>query len=150
VPNRLYLYDTTTKSIAVTTTTSKILYADDDSDDRFFLNESIVSSGLDAKIVFVSNGQEAISYIEQTSEPLPSLVILDLNMPKMNGKETLSYLKTHPRYRNIPVIILSTSENKEEMAACAAQGALSYFVKPAQMAGYDPIVKAFQPYVSKD
>lgn len=131
-----------------TTTTSKILYADDDSDDRFLLHESIVSNGLQADMVYVTNGQEAISHIEHTPENLPSLVILDLNMPKMNGKETLSYLKTHPRYQNIPVIILSTSENKKEMEFCAAQGALSYFVKPRQMAGYDTIIKACLPYVS--
>src|SRR6478672_1792737 len=99
-----------------------ILYADDDSDDRFILNESFVSSGLNASLVYVSNGQEAISYMEHMPGPLPSLVILDLNMPRMNGKETLAYLKTHPRYHRIPVIILSTSANKEEMDACTAQG----------------------------
>lgn len=130
-----------------TTSTSTILYADDDSDDRFLLNQSVVSSGLHADMVYVTNGQEAISYIEQSSDALPSLVILDLNMPKMNGRETLRYLKTHPRYQTIPVIILSTSENKREMDACAAQGALSYFVKPRHIDGYDTLVKAFRPYV---
>jgi len=131
----------------IVTTTSKILYADDDSDDQYLLNESIVSSGLKADMVYVTNGQEAISYIEHTSDALPSLVILDLNMPKMNGRETLRYLKAHPRYHDIPVIILSTSENKRERDACAAQGALSYFVKPRQMQDYDTIVKVCQSYV---
>ena len=135
--------------IPVVTTTSKILYADDDRDDLVLLNESFVSSGLNAEVVYVPNGLEAISYIEHTTGPLPDLVILDLNMPKMNGKETLSYLKTHPRYKTIPIIILSTSENKKEMADCARQGAASYFVKPIQMAGYAPIVSACRPYVSK-
>lgn len=130
-------------------TTSKILYADDDSDDCFFLSESIVSNGLNANMVFVSDGQEAITYMERTPEPLPSLVILDLNMPRMNGKETLAFLKTHPRYQSIPVIILSTSASKEEMEACTAQGALSYFVKPSHLAGYEPIVKACLPYVKQ-
>jgi len=68
-------------------------------------------------------------------------------MPKMNGHETLSYLKTHPRYQNIPVIILSTSASKKEMDACAAQGAVSYFVKPNHMKDYATIVKAFRPFV---
>lgn len=130
-----------------TTTTSKIIYADDDSDDRFLLNESVVFHGLAADMVYVSNGQEAISCIEHAPDALPSLVILDLNMPKMDGKETLSYLKTHPVYRNIPVIILSTSDNKTEMDFCRANGALSYYVKPRQMAEYDTIVKACIPYV---
>ena len=128
--------------IAVATTISKILYADDDSDDRHLLEESFVTNGLNADIVYATNGQEAISYIEQAAESLPSLVILDLNMPKMNGKETLRYLKTHPRYQNIPVIILSTSENKKEMDDCAAEGAASYFVKPQHMRGYETIVSA--------
>ena len=132
----------------MTNATVKILYADDDSDDCLLLQESIISNGLPADMVHVSNGLEAISYIEHTTGPLPSLVILDLNMPKMNGKETLRYLKTHPRYQNIPVIILSTSENKMEMDFCAARGALTYFVKPHNMSGYDSIVKACMPYVT--
>lgn len=130
-------------------TTSKILYADDDSDDCYFLNESIMSSGLDANLVFVSDGREAISYMERTPEALPSLVILDLNMPRMSGKETLTFLKTHPRYQRIPVIILSTSASKEEMDACTAQGALSYFVKPTHISGYQPIIQAFLPYMKQ-
>lgn len=124
------------------------MYADDDGDDRFFLNESVLSNGLPAEMVCVGNGLEAISYIEHSPEDLPSLIILDLNMPKMNGLETLTFLKAHPRYQAIPVIILSTSENKREMDFCTAHGALSYFVKPRHMAGYDTIVKAFMPYVS--
>ena len=129
------------------TTASKILYADDDSDDRFLLNESIASSGLHANLVYVTNGLEAISYMEKTPDDPPSLVILDLNMPKMNGRETLHYLKTHPQYQNIPVIILSTSESQREMDACAAQGAASYFVKPHSARGYETIVNAFRSYV---
>lgn len=128
---------------------TKILYADDDSDDWFLLNESIMQNGLHADMVYVTNGQEAISYMDQATEALPALVILDLNMPKMDGKQTLNYLKTHPRYQNIPVIVLSTSENKKEMDFCTASGALSYFVKPHHMAGYDTIIKACMPYVRK-
>lgn len=131
----------------MTTTTPKILYADDDSDDRFLLHESVRSNRLPANMVYVANGQEAISYIEQVPEALPALIVLDLNMPKMNGKETLTFLKAHPVYHNIPVIILSTSDNKKEMDFCTSHGALSYFVKPRHMAGYDTIVKAFIPYV---
>ena len=141
----MYLYNTT-KALVMSTT--KILYADDDSDDRFLLNESIVSSGLHADLVYVANGQEFISYIEQAPEALPDLVILDLNMPKMNGRETLNYLKRHPRYRTIPVIILSTSRNKQEMDACAAQGAVSYFIKPNHLDGYASIITACQSFVN--
>jgi CheY-like chemotaxis protein len=132
----------------VTTATPRILYADDDYDDRLLLRESMVTNGLQAELVYATNGQEAISYMEHTSGSLPSLVILDLNMPKMNGKETLRYLKKHPRYAQIPVIVLSTSDNKKEMDYCTAQGAVSYFVKPRLMSGYDSIVKACMTYVT--
>ena len=132
----------------MTTTTPRILYADDDYDDRLLLRESMVTNGLQADLVYATNGQEAISYIEHASGSLPSLVILDLNMPKMNGKETLRYLKKHPRYAQIPVMILSTSDNKKEMDYCTAQGAVSYFVKPRLMSGYDSIVKACMQYVT--
>jgi len=131
----------------VNTTPCTILYADDDSDDRLLWSESITMNGLHADMVYVANGQEAISYIQTTAANLPSLVILDLNMPKMNGKETLHYLKAHPYYQTIPVIILSTSDNQSEREFCTAAGALSYFVKPQSMSGYYPIVKACMPYV---
>ena len=132
----------------MTTATPRILYADDDYDDRLLLRESMVTNGLQADLVYATNGQEAISYMEHASGSLPSLVILDLNMPKMNGKETLRYLKKHPRYAQIPVIVLSTSDNKKEMDYCTAQGAVSYFVKPRLMSGYDSIVKACMTYVT--
>ena len=132
----------------LTVTTAKILYADDDSDDRFLLNEYILSTGLNADIVNVTNGLEAISYVEKAPEQLPSLIILDLNMPKMNGKETLRYLKTHPRFHSIPIFILSTSENETERRSCTASGAHSYFVKPNYLAGYAPLINACLPFVS--
>ncbi|MBD0332801.1 MAG: response regulator, partial [Chitinophagaceae bacterium] len=93
-------------------TTLRILYAEDDIDDRFFLSESISSNGLNADLVYVSDGDEAIDYLETHSENLPSLIVLDLNMPRKNGWQTLTYLKSHLRFCNIPVIILSTSQNK--------------------------------------
>ena len=146
--NKEYLCKTTKIVVVITATTARILYADDDSDDLFLLCESMALNGLKADLVYVANGQEAISYMDHAPESLPSLVILDLNMPKMNGKETLRYLKKHPRYAQIPVIILSTSENKKEMEYCTAQGAVSYFVKPRLMSGYDTIIKACRPYVT--
>lgn len=131
-----------------TTIISKILYADDDCDDRYLLNESMRSNGLMADLVHVTDGVEVVTYMEHATGSLPALVILDLNMPKMDGRQTLSYLKNHPVFAAIPVIILSTSENKREKEFCTARGALSYFVKPRNMSGYDSIVKACMPYVT--
>jgi CheY-like chemotaxis protein len=129
----------------------KILYAEDDIDDRIFLNESLVSNGLKADMVFVSNGEEAISYLESSrnSKALPALIILDLNMPKVDGRQTLSYLKKSPHFADIPVIILSTSESATEKDFCKERGVVSYCTKPRDIAGYDAIVKTMVPYVNR-
>ncbi|MBD0276639.1 MAG: response regulator [Flavisolibacter sp.] len=127
------------------TTNFSILYADDDSDDKFFLDETISSSGLPADMVYVSDGAEAIRYLEtiQATGKLPSLIVLDMNMPRLDGKQTLSYIKEHPKFSSIPVIILSTSENKKDKDFCTQKGAASYLKKPAHMRGYHDIVKSF-------
>jgi CheY-like chemotaxis protein len=129
--------------------TSKILYAEDDSDDRFFLSESLAATGWGADLIYASDGEEAISYLESvsTANILPSLIVLDLNMPRRDGKQTLQYIKSKPRFSKIPVIILSTSANKAEMDDCTSLGAVSYFKKPTHFTGYFEIVKAFQSFI---
>lgn len=134
----------------MTTTPFHILYADDDSDDQQFLYESLTSSGLPARMTCVSNGEEAISYLEHMPESeLPALIILDLNMPKLNGRQTLSYLKANPGLSRIPVIVLSTSDNAVEKKQCTLDGADSYFTKPQHMKGYQHLVQQFRPYVAQ-
>jgi CheY-like chemotaxis protein len=131
-----------------TTYTSKILYADDDYDDHFFLRESISSSGLSAEIVYLTDGEQVICYLDELdTNALPSLIVLDLNMPKRNGKQTLEYLKRDDRYAAIPVIILSTSDNRLDKEYCTDKGAASYLVKPGHFSGYNDIVRTFIPYL---
>lgn len=120
----------------------KILYADDDSDDCFFLTESLQQNGIKADMVCVSNGEEALDYLtsDATAGNMPSLIILDLNMPKMDGKKTLGILKSHPHFSSIPVVILSTSANTNERDYCTQNGAASYLVKPNHLNGYTSLV----------
>ena len=68
-------------------------------------------------------------------------------MPKRDGKQTLVYLKKHPQYSAIPVIILSTSDNKTDKDFCTSRGADSYLVKPGHFGGYNAIVQTFVPYL---
>lgn len=124
-----------------TATICNILYADDDADDQAFLNESVTSCGLPANIITVGNGEEAISYLQEVDhQHMPSLILLDLNMPRLNGKQTLSYLKAHPQFAQIPVVILTTSANTAEQKQCHQIGATSYFVKPLHIKGYQTLV----------
>lgn len=130
-----------------TSTYARILYADDDHDDHFFLRESISHTGLAADIVYLTDGDQVIRYLEKNSDSLPSLIVLDLNMPRLNGKQTLELLKKDARYANIPVIILSTSNNKLDKEFCTSRGAVSYLVKPGHFDGYRDVVRNFVPYL---
>ena len=130
-----------------TTTSTKILYADDDCDDHFFLRESITTSGLPADIVYLTDGDQVIRYLEHNDDVLPSLIVLDLNMPRLNGKQTLERLKNDQRYSDIPVIILSTSNSKMDREFCTSRGAASYLVKPGHFDGYREVVRNFMPYL---
>ena len=124
--------------------TSRILYVDDDSDDCYFLSTSLSEAGAAADLVCATDADEAIHYLDSAdASNLPALIILDLNMPKRDGRQTLSYIKAQPRLSNIPVIIFSTSENKLDQEACTLLGATSYYKKPFHYDGYKQIINSF-------
>jgi CheY-like chemotaxis protein len=124
----------------------KILYVDDDSDDCIFLSESLAAANTPTDLVFASGGEEAIKYLNSISQDaLPSLIILDLNMPKWDGRQTLCYIKAHPSLSGIPVVILSTSDNKSDQEVCTRLGAISYLQKPYYFEGYKDIVNNCLP-----
>lgn len=123
---------------------SVILYVDDDSDDCIFLKTSLEDSGKAADLVCARDGEEALQYLNSIAlDALPSLIVLDLNMPRLDGRQTLHYLKSQPRLSGIPVVILSTSENESEKEACRRLGAASYFKKPYRFDEYKGIVAGF-------
>lgn len=110
----------------------KILLADDDPEDRMIMEDSFREISLSEVICFVENGEDVLTYLDTIpgEAPLPQLIVLDLNMPRMNGTQTLKLLKGNLRYQGIPVIIFSTSINTIEMNECIKAGASSYVVKP--------------------
>jgi len=98
--------------------------------------------------VCASGGEEAINYLNSIQEQeLPSLIILDLNMPKWDGRQTLNYIKSKPQLADIPVVILSTSENKMDKEVCRRLGAASYLQKPYHYDGYKDIVRDCIPLI---
>jgi CheY-like chemotaxis protein len=112
-----------------------ILIAEDDADDRLMINEAFMENNMPAGIVFFENGAELIDYLYSTDQPeertMPDLILLDLNMPKMDGKAVLSKLKLHSLYKDIPVVILTTSRSKEEETNVLEMGASGFFTKPS-------------------
>lgn len=126
------------------TTKSTILYIDDDSDDCIFLKTSVEDVDNQANVICATDAEEAVNFLNSVpSESLPSLIVLDLNMPRWDGRRTLSYLKAHPLLSAIPVVILSTSENEKEKISCQQLGAASYHKKPHRFEEYRGIVANF-------
>lgn len=107
-----------------------ILLVDDDEEDRMLIQDAFSEIGAPDAVHFEANGEEALAYLEQHPGALPHLIILDLNMPKMNGTQTLRYLKSDDRYKDITVLIYSTSVNPLERETCLQLGAHSYVIKP--------------------
>ena len=118
-----------------------ILYAEDDSDDRLLAEMAHRDSGAVNPLVFVGDGGEALEYLRGTGRhadragaPQPGIILLDLNMPGMDGFETLQTLRADPFLRRIPVVILTTSAAVEDIAAGYDAGANSYIVKSSAFA----------------
>ncbi|RYZ45497.1 MAG: response regulator [Chitinophagaceae bacterium] len=131
-----------------TTANATILYVDDDSDDCLFLRSSWEEAGNTAKLVCTSSGEEAVAYLNSIDpSSLPRLIVLDLNMPRWDGRRTLLYLKSQPHLAAIPVIVFSTSESKQDIEACVQLGAASYLKKPFHYDGYKNIIADFNRYL---
>ena len=113
---------------------SVILIADDDSDDCYLIRLAFEDCKIDNPIVFFQNGLEVVDYITQhelVEDKSIGLIILDLNMPKMDGRETLSNLKSNPFWRKVPVVVMTTSKAIEDIDRCYDLGANSYITKPS-------------------
>ena len=110
----------------------KILLVDDDAEDREIIEDAFKEISAENHIQFQTNGEEAIQYLEANYDTgyVPCLIVLDLNMPKMNGTQALRLIKNDERFKNIPVIIYSTSLNNIEKEECLQLGAHSYIIKP--------------------
>jgi CheY-like chemotaxis protein len=117
---------------------STILVADDDQNDVFFLRRAFQKSGLGHSVAHVPDGQEAIDYLRGEGDysdrkrfPLPTLLLLDLKMPKVDGFDVLTWLKSQPAWQSLPVVVLSSSSREDDIQRARALGADDYRVKPA-------------------
>jgi CheY-like chemotaxis protein len=113
--------------------TVPILVADDDLDDCMMIKEAFQESRLLNTIHFVHDGVELMKYLDHKREknhPLPGLILLDLNMPKKDGRESLRELKSNPAYKQIPVVVLTTSQAEEDVMRTYNLGVNSFITKP--------------------
>ena len=130
-----------------------ILMADDDPDDRELAKEALEESKLKNPLHFVENGEELMDYLHQRGAfasqekyPLPGLILLDLNMPKKDGREALQEIKADPNLRHIPVVVLTTSKAEEDIVRSYDLGANSFISKPVTFAGLLHVVRAIGEY----
>ena len=127
----------------------KVLYADDDPDDKLWVTEACKALQCDLDIHFVENGKHVLQYLQNREpESFPQLIVLDLNMPELDGRQTLNKLKSNPLYKEIPVIIVTTSSNKVDVEICQRLGAALYLIKPDKHAEWQSIIKELLPYIS--
>lgn len=130
-----------------------ILIADDDADDRFMIQEAFESSRLNNRIDFVEDGEQLLAYLRREGEYAklegetpPGLILLDLNMPKMDGREALRELKADPELQCIPVVVLTTSEAEEDIVRTYGLGVNSFITKPVTFDELVNVVKVLCNY----
>lgn len=130
-----------------------IVIADDDLDDCLLMREALEENGLVSGIRFVGDGEELLQYLrrqgrytESKDVPCPALILLDLNMPRMDGREALVEIKSDTRLRHIPVIVLTTSATDEDIIRSYALGANSFIVKPVTFAALVQVMKSVIHY----
>lgn len=107
-----------------------VYLADDDADDRFLFAEALMEVKSDVKLITANNGEQLMNYLGKNTPPPPQFIFLDLNMPLKNGMECLEEIKSDSKLKNIPVVIFSTSCQKEAMDQVYKKGADYYMCKP--------------------
>jgi CheY-like chemotaxis protein len=130
-----------------------ILIADDDNDDRMLIKEALIESRLTNGLHFVEDGEQLMDYLlnkgafaDKEKYPLPGLILLDLNMPRKDGREALKEIKENARLRSIPVIILTTSKAEEDILKTYNLGVNSFITKPVSFAALVEIMKTLNKY----
>ena len=128
----------------------EILLAEDNEDDVFLIQEALTQEKLVNIIQVVRDGEEAMAYLRRQGkykEAQPAgLLLLDINMPKKNGFEVLKEIKSDPVLKSLPVIILTTSKQEEDVARSYASGACSFISKPVSIDQMRSVLKTFALY----
>jgi CheY-like chemotaxis protein len=138
------------KATASKRDTIPILIAEDDPDDRLLMRDAFAESRFSHPIAFVENGVELLDYVRgqppYEGRPQPGLILLDLNMPKMDGRTALKHLKADPDLRRIPVVVLTTSKAEEDILRTYDLGVSSFITKPVTFQGLVDVVRALNSY----
>ena len=132
---------------------SLILQVENDADDVFITRRAFKKAGITNRIASVENGEEAIAYLfgkdrfsNRDDYPLPSVILLDWNMPLMSGSEFLRWLRAQSGMRRIPVVVLTSSDNENDMIQAYELGSNGFLVKPPSLEDFQALATAFAAY----
>jgi CheY-like chemotaxis protein len=130
-----------------------ILMVDDDPDDRLLFKEACEEVRLRNPVEFLENGEQLVDYLKRNgsyakhaNDPYPGIILLDLNMPLKDGREALEEVKADPELRHIPIIVLTTSKDEDDILSSYGLGASSYIVKPISLDRLMRVVNSIGEY----
>jgi CheY-like chemotaxis protein len=130
-----------------------VLYAEDEENDAFFLKRAFKQAQIPNPLVVLPDGQAAIDYVsgtglftDRSQYPLPELLLLDLKMPKKSGLEVLTWIRQEPALSYLPVIILTSSMQEDDISQAYHHGANAYLVKPSDPDALQVMVRAIQDF----
>jgi CheY-like chemotaxis protein len=130
-----------------------ILLAEDDPDDQYLISEALDENRLNARLFIVSDGEELLDYLKrrgkyQESEnwPMPGLILLDLNMPRQDGREALRAIKADPALQHIPIVALTTSQAEQDVAQTYQNGVSGFITKPVSFSALREVMKTIGDY----
>lgn len=130
-----------------------IIIADDDPEDRMLAEDALKESRLVNDVRFVEDGEELLDYLQlrgkytdPDSAPRPGMILLDLNMPRMDGREALKVIKNDPELRRIPVVVLTTSKAEEDIYRSYDLGVNSFIIKPVTFDSLVNIMRVLETY----
>jgi CheY-like chemotaxis protein len=130
-----------------------IVLADDDPDDRKLTEDAFAENRLANQLHCVEDGEELLDYLHRRgkhenlrNEPLPGLILLDLNMPRKDGREALKEIKADPNLRRIPIVVLTTSKAEEDIVRSYDLGVNSYVTKPVTFKSLVELIKVLGRY----
>lgn len=125
-----------------------ILLIEDDPDDVELLQTALEDEGVIFESSVISHGDQVIPYLKM-GKNLPTIIVLDLNIPKTHGKEVLLQLKASAKFNNIPVVILTTSSARAERDFCLEAGAAAFMIKPVTMSEFKDIVRNIREVIDQ-
>jgi CheY-like chemotaxis protein len=130
-----------------------VLMADDDADDRMLARDAWEETGPETDLQFVEDGEQLLDYLrnrgryrDRLAAPAPNIILLDLNMPKKDGREALREIKSDPLLKKIPVIVLTTSRAEEDVTNSYDLGVNSFIVKPARFESLVEVMRCLAEY----